>query len=112
MGLCVKQDLDQRADRPLRFLRAIAILEGTTLVALMLVAVPLKRLAGIDDAVTIMGPVHGVAFLVYLYATVEAWAAGWLPAYRLALCVLVAFIPFGTWVHDRYLRVPAIRDPS
>jgi integral membrane protein len=92
---------------PLRFLRWVGVFEGFTLILLMLVAVPIKRLLGVAEMVTWVGPVHGVAFLVYLYAVVEAWSAGDLSRRRLAFSLLACFIPFGTWFNNRYLRRPA-----
>ncbi len=42
-------------------------LEATTLVLPVGVAVPLKHVAHLDLAVKIMGPVHGAAFLAYVW---------------------------------------------
>ena len=53
--------------RKLQFLRWMSWLEGGTLLLLLLVAVPLKRLAGIPEVVSWVGPVHGGAFLVYQF---------------------------------------------
>lgn len=89
---------------PLRFLRWAGVVEGLTLIILLLVAVPIKRLLGVDEIVTWIGPIHGVAFLVYLYAVVEAWSAGDLTRRRLAFSILACFVPFGTWLNNRYLR--------
>jgi integral membrane protein len=95
-------------------LRAVALIEGGTLIALVLVAVPLKRLAGFDGAVTIIGPVHGAAFLVYLYAVVEAWGAGELTGWLAARALAAAMVPFGTWLNDRALsrRAAVLREHS
>ena len=81
---------------------------------MVVIAVPLKRLAGIDGAVTIMGPVHGAAFLVYLYAVVEAWGAGDLTGWLATRALAAAMVPFGTWLNDRALsrRAAALRDHS
>ena len=43
-------------------LSRIAFLEGLTLIALVCVAMPLKYWAGMPQAVSIIGPIHGVAF--------------------------------------------------
>ena len=51
---------------PLRTLRLASLGEGATLLLLVLIAVPLKRLAGMPEAVSVMGPIHGAAFLLYL----------------------------------------------
>jgi uncharacterized protein DUF3817 len=49
----------------LRRMRLVSLLEGSTLVALLLVAVPLKHIAGYPAATSIVGPIHGMAFLLY-----------------------------------------------
>lgn len=49
----------------LRTLRLASLGEGATLLLLLLIAVPLKRLAGWPTGVSIMGPIHGAAFLLY-----------------------------------------------
>ncbi|MEY4733742.1 MAG: hypothetical protein RLZZ464_1808, partial [Pseudomonadota bacterium] len=49
----------------LRTLRWASWAEGATLLLLMLVAVPLKRLADWPLGVSVMGPIHGAAFVVY-----------------------------------------------
>ena len=47
-----------------RHLRTLALVEAISWMV-MLAAVVAKRLFGLDEAVTVMGPVHGVIFLVY-----------------------------------------------
>ena len=53
-------------NQALRPLRVASFVEGATLIALVLVAVPLKRLAGMPEAVSLVGPIHGAAFLAYV----------------------------------------------
>jgi len=89
----------------LRLLRAASLAEGITLLALVGVAVPLKHAAGLPLAVAWMGPVHGVAFLGYLWAvfsTVSA-TAGWRRA-DVARLVATAFVPGGAFFNLRWLR--------
>ena len=89
----------------LRLLRAASLAEGVTLLALVGVAVPLKHAAGLPLAVSWMGPVHGAAFLGYLWAvfsTVNA-TAGWQRA-DVARLVGTAFVPGGAFFNLRWLR--------
>ena len=55
---------------PLRFrlLRPIAFAEGTTLLALVFIGMPLKYGLGITAANALLGPLHGVMFLAYAAA--------------------------------------------
>ena len=88
----------------LRRLEAASLVEATTLVLLIGVAVPLKHLAGISLAVTVMGPVHGLAFAAYLWTVLQTVAGGgWQRAEWLRL-LAVAFVPFAG-----YASLPMIR---
>lgn len=49
---------------PLTRLRIAGLFEGTTLLFLLLIAVPLKHLAGYPEIVSAAGPVHGLAFVL------------------------------------------------
>lgn len=51
----------------LKWMRRVSAPEGTTLLLLVLVAVPIKYLAGFPIATRIVGPVHGIAFLFYIW---------------------------------------------
>lgn len=85
--------------------RRIALIEGVTTLALFLVAMPLKYLAGWPGLVPPVGWIHGLAFIAYVLAMAAALPtrrnvglSGWL---RTALAALV---PFGTFLNDPWLR--------
>ncbi|WP_414445616.1 DUF3817 domain-containing protein [Burkholderia sp. 22PA0106] len=48
-------------------MRFVSLVEGATLLLLVCVAVPLKHLAAFPPATRLMGPVHGVAFVLYTW---------------------------------------------
>lgn len=80
--------------KPSHALRTAAWMEGSTLLALIGIAVPAKHLFGFPVVVTIMGPVHGLAFLYYLWqvsncAASEEWCAS--KIFRAVVCALVPF---------------------
>jgi integral membrane protein len=81
----------------LRWLRWASLTEGTTLILLVCLAVPLKRMAGMPEFVTVMGPVHGAAFLIYVAMVVRSGSVGLLTATETTRMMLVAFIPFGAF---------------
>ena len=88
-------------------LRWLSLFEGTTLLALLLVAVPLKHLAHLPLAVSIVGPIHGLVFCAYIWAVVEAVAGeGWDRRDALRL-ILAAFVPLGSFANVRFLRQKA-----
>ena len=88
-------------------LRLASWAEGATLLLLMLVAVPLKRLADMPEAVSLMGPIHGAAFVAYvLMVLFYAWK-GHLRAHAVPLLVMAAFVPFGAFFVGSLFRAKA-----
>ena len=87
----------------LRRMRTASLLEGGTLAALIFVAVPLKYLAGLPVATSIMGPVHGLAIVYYFWMLIQtASSGGWTRAQTLRMG-LAAFIPLGAFINERAL---------
>ena len=85
-------------------LSRIAFLEGLTLIALVCVAMPLKYWAGMPQAVSIIGPIHGVAFLVFLVFIMKSLSDGLITVFGAFRLFLGALIPFGGFVNERWLR--------
>lgn len=84
--------------------RFMGILEGSSLVILLFIAMPLKYWFNMPAAVTIVGTIHGYIFLAYLIAIVYAMIAIKWP-YRFTIgAVLSAFIPFGNFILDSRLK--------
>jgi len=81
----------------LRTLRLASLGEGATLLLLVLVAVPLKRLADWPMGVSVMGPIHGAAFVLYA-ALVLRHSGGLLRGRDSVLLLLAAFVPFGAFM--------------
>ena len=84
-------------------LRIAVALEGATLIALVLIASPLKRVMDLPEATAVMGPVHGLAFLFFLYVVTEALAARMIGGWAAARLLVGAMVPFGGLVNDRWL---------
>lgn len=85
-------------------LRTVALLEGTSFLLLLFIAMPIKYLAGFPVAVRVVGTVHGLLFLLFLAALYSAATQrGW-PFRRTALAFVSSIVPFGTFVFDRSLR--------
>lgn len=88
----------------LRRLRLAALIEGATLLLLLLVAVPAKHLFGLPEATRVMGPVHGLAFLAYGWTLAATVAGGPWRAGEVLRLVLAAFVPFGALLSAKLLR--------
>ena len=78
-------------------LRIVALIEAAAFLALLVVAVPLKHLAGIPQPVLVLGPIHGIAYLGYVWligreAVERDWSAG--RTLWLAVAGLIPLVPF------------------
>lgn len=98
----------------LRWMRVVSLLEGSTLVVLLLVAVPLKHLAGFPIATAIIGPIHGMAFLLYVWMLIQTVSGGRWSRSEIVRTMAAAFIPFGAFVNERALarRQAALDTPN
>lgn len=85
-------------------LRVLALIEGTSLLVLVGVAVPLKHLAHLPQATRVAGMIHGLAFVAYVAAVVDAYGARLLTARQVGLSLLGAVVPGGSFVVARWLR--------
>lgn len=97
-------DADQAVElAQLHRLEIASIAEATTLILLIGLAVPLKHLGGWSLGVTVMGPVHGLAFAAYIWIALQTVAGGgWNRAETMRLFGL-AFVPFGGFLNLGFL---------
>ena len=87
----------------LRRLEVASIAEGITLLGLVGVAVPLKHLAGYAGAVHVMGPVHGLVFLAFVWTAVQTVAGGGWNAAETTRLFVGAVVPFGGFFNLPFL---------
>ncbi|MGE6782419.1 DUF3817 domain-containing protein [Ensifer adhaerens] len=80
-----------------RLLRIAAIVEGTTLLLLVFVGVPLKHGFGIGEVTRFLGPLHGLAFLTYIWAVINELSLRDQPRGWAAKAMLFSFVPGGTF---------------
>lgn len=89
----------------IKYFRVLAIVEGISLLILMFIAVPLKRLMGMPEGVRFVGGIHGMLFLMYLYTLFTVWKTHKWPAKRALVAFIAAIIPFGSfWFERKYLK--------
>jgi integral membrane protein len=88
----------------LRQFRWVAMAEGLSFLVLVLVAMPLKYLAGLPLAVRIVGMVHGLLFVLFLYALLRASLARSWPVGRSLKAFISSLVPGGTFWFDATLR--------
>jgi len=84
--------------------RKVAMAEGVSFLLLLFIAMPLKYMADLPMAVTIVGSIHGVLFVGFI---ILAWLVKeefkknllWL-----AKAFIASILPFGTFIMDRQWR--------
>jgi len=80
--------------------RIIAFLEGVSYLVLLGIAMPLKYLAGIPQAVRVVGMAHGVLFVLFVILLVQVAAQKSWSFKKSFLSFFSSLIPFGTFYAD------------
>jgi len=81
--------------------RVMAYIVGVLLLILVFVAVPLRYLADQPFLVSIVGPIHGFLYMVYLVTAFDlAVRARW-PFVRTVLVLLAGTVPVMSFVAER-----------
>jgi len=88
--------------------RAVALLEGVSFILLLFVAMPLKYVAGMPEAVKLVGWAHGALFVAYLFALIDVWQDRAWSFGRVVLAFAMSLIPFGTFYLDKKLRAETV----
>lgn len=89
-----------------RVLKVVALIEAVSFL-LLLVATVVKRTGGTEAGVKLLGPVHGVLFLLYVVLVIRlAFEEGWRLT-RTLLTLLCAVLPLGGVYAERKLIDPA-----
>jgi integral membrane protein len=84
-------------------LRVIGFWEGVSFLVLLAIAMPLKYLAGEPGAVRVVGMAHGVLFILYVWAAIQAALEhGWTWK-RTGLVLLASLLPAGPFVVEAKL---------
>jgi integral membrane protein len=92
-------------------LRVIGWWEGVSFLVLLGVAMPLKYFADAPQAVRIVGMAHGVLFILYVLAAIQAALEHDWSWKRTALVLAASVLPAGPFVVEaKILRQEAARD--
>lgn len=90
--------------KTIKSLRVIGIAEGISFLVLLLIAMPLKYMAGWPLAVKYVGWAHGLLFILYIvavFAAIRAMKWGFLGVF---VALAASLLPAGTFVLDKSLR--------
>lgn len=88
-------------------LRVIGFWEGVSFLVLLGIAMPLKYFAGHPEAVRVVGMAHGILFLLYVWAAIQAALDHDWSWRKTALVLVASLLPAGPFVVDaKLLREP------
>jgi integral membrane protein len=85
--------------------RMVAIAEGISFLFLLCIAMPLKYMLDIPEAVKIVGWIHGALFVTFIYFAFEIFTSFKKEILWLGKAILASIIPFGTFIFDRELKM-------
>lgn len=92
-------------------LRVIGWWEGVSFLVLLGVAMPLKYFAGMPAAVRVVGMAHGILFVLYVLAAIQAALEHDWPWKRTAAVLAASVLPAGPFIVDaKILREEAARE--
>ena len=90
--------------KALNVLLKVGFAEGISFLILLGIAMPLKYIAHMPTPVRVVGMLHGVLFVWFSIALLQAkMAYGW-SIKKAAIGFLLSFLPFGTFFLDRTLK--------
>jgi integral membrane protein len=85
--------------------RIIAVTEGISFLVLLLIAMPLKYMLDIPEPVTILGWIHGVLFMVFIFFAILVFTYFEKEGMWLVKALLSSLIPFGPFILGRELKM-------
>ncbi len=57
----------------------------------------------IPAATSILGPIHGGMFLLFVWIVIRSWAEGLINGHGAGRLLVGSFIPFGGFINERWL---------
>lgn len=84
--------------------RVIGMLEGLSFLILLAIAMPLKYLAGIEEAVLVVGWAHGILFISYVLALLQVTIVHRWSFLKLVGGFIASLLPFGPFIFDAKLK--------
>jgi integral membrane protein len=100
--MSVLSDFSPSRSSALRRFVQVSRLEGLSFLVLLLVAMPLKYLAGWPTAVKYVGWIHGLLFVVFCASLLSAARAERWSIFRLTVAFVSGFVPFGPWLLEHF----------
>ena len=84
--------------------RFVALLEGISYLILLGIAMPMKYYMEMPMMVKVVGWIHGLLFIGYLYALLQVWMEHKWSFLKVLVAFIVSLIPFGAFILDLKLK--------
>jgi len=84
--------------------RIINSAEGYSYLLLLFVAMPLKYIMGIAIVTKIVGMIHGILFITFIYLLVTAWQDAKWSIKESIIFFIASLIPFGTFFTKKRIK--------
>ena len=84
--------------------RVSAIAEGISYLLLLLIAMPLKYLYGLPEAVRLVGSIHGGLFVVFMALLLAVYIRKTMTFKQCTAAFVASLLPFGAFVFDAYIK--------
>ncbi|MRG44780.1 DUF3817 domain-containing protein [Chitinophaga sp. SYP-B3965] len=96
--------MENKPPKSIKRLKIIALLEGISFLVLLLIAMPLKYLAGEPWLTKQVGMAHGVLFVLYVILVIEVKLALDWSIKKMLIALGASIIPFGTfYINDKFI---------
>lgn len=99
-------------DRALRRYQVMAIVVGIGLLVLVLIGVPLQYGANVPAVANIVGPIHGILYIVYLLTVVDLYRRQRVSVPQLLAMIGAGFVPFLAFVIERRITARLAGQPA
>lgn len=91
------------AEKSISFLKKMGVWEGISYLVLLFVAMPMKYFLGMPLMVRVVGSFHGLLFVMFIYAIINARVAAKISIKQCVLAFLASIVPFGTFFLDKWV---------
>ena len=90
--------------KTLKNFRLLAMIEGISLLILLFIAMPLKYYGGVTEAVPVVGMIHGLLFMAFVFFSLDvSHKLNWSILFWL-LVFFSSIVPAGTFLMDLKLK--------
>ncbi|MEA2073146.1 MAG: DUF3817 domain-containing protein [Campylobacterota bacterium] len=84
-------------NKKVRQFGTINTIEGYSYLLLLFVAMPMKYMMGIAVATKIVGMIHGILFMLFIYLLIVAWQETKWSIKESIIFFIASLVPFGTF---------------